>query len=119
MGDKACRPAGAFNALIEKNKVNTVGRQYERIMTDQSNLICFLSFNQDTKRVYHDEINLIEVELLGREHYERMQRDRQIAEETGAAQLQRLQENILQTRIKYNRAKHQYYFPSMKGFKYV
>jgi hypothetical protein len=69
--------------------------------------------------VYNDEINLIEVELLGREHYERMQRDRQVAEETGAAQLQRLQENILQTRIKYNRAKHQYYFPAMKGFKYV
>ncbi|KAH7615566.1 hypothetical protein Ndes2526B_g09687 [Nannochloris sp. 'desiccata'] len=71
---------------------------------------------QDTKRVYNDEINLIEVELLGREHYERMQRDRQVAEETGAAQLQRLQENILQTRQKYNRAKHQYYFPLMKGF---
>lgn len=69
--------------------------------------------------MYNDEINLIEVELLGREHYERMQRDRQVAEETGAAQLQRLQENILQTRQKYNRAKHQYYFPLMKGFKYV
>ena len=80
-------------------------------------IFSFVHNLQDTKRVYNNEINLIEVELLGREHYERMQRDRQIAEETGAAQLQRLQENILQTRVKYNRAKHQYYFPSMKGFK--
>eukprot|EP00889_Picochlorum_renovo_P004243 jgi/Picre1/31273/NNA_006627.t1 len=71
---------------------------------------------QDTKRVYHDEINLIEVELLGREHYERMERDRQRAEETGLAQLQRLQENMLQTRLKYNKAKHRYYFPEEKGF---
>lgn len=66
--------------------------------------------------MYHDEINLIEVELLGREHYERMERDRQRAEETGLAQLQRLQENMLQTRLKYNKAKHRYYFPEEKGF---
>jgi hypothetical protein len=72
---------------------------------------------QDTKRVYREEINLIEVELLGREHYERMQRDRQLAEETGTARLQRLQEQIVQTRMKYNRAKHQFYFPQLKGFK--
>lgn len=71
---------------------------------------------QDTKRVYKDEINLIEVELLGREHYERMERDRVRAEETGLAQLKRLQEHELQTRIKYNKAKHQYYFPKEKGF---
>ena len=61
---------------------------------------------QDTKRVYKEEINLIEVELLGREHYERMERDRVRAEETGLAQLKRLEEQELQTRIKYNTAKH-------------
>ena len=63
-----------------------------------------------------DEINLIEVELLGREHYERMERERLRAEETGLAQLKRLQEHELQTRMKYNKAKHQYYFPKEKGF---
>lgn len=63
-----------------------------------------------------DEINLIEVELLGREHYERMEQDRARAEETGLAQLKRLQEHELQTRMKYNKAKHQYYFPREKGF---
>jgi len=78
--------------------------------------VCIFAL-QDTKRVYHDEINLIEVELLGREHYERMERDRQHAEETGAAQLQRLQEHMLQTRLKFNRAKRQFYFPHLKGFK--
>ena len=71
---------------------------------------------QDTKRVYIDEINLIEVELLGREHYERMETDRLRAEETVLAQLKRLQEHELQTRMKYNKAKHQYYFPKEKGF---
>lgn len=54
--------------------------------------------------------------MLGREHYERMERDRQRAEETGLAELQRLQENMLQTRLKYNKAKHRYYFPEEKGF---
>jgi len=72
---------------------------------------------QDTKRVYKDEINLIEVELIGREHFERMERDRQHAESTGIANLRRLQESTLQTRLKYNKAKHQYYFPREKGFK--
>jgi hypothetical protein len=67
--------------------------------------------------VYRDEINLIEVELLGREHFERMQRERARAESTGEAQLRRLQEQMLQTRIKYNQAKHQYYFPKLKGWK--
>lgn len=72
---------------------------------------------QDTKRVYREEINLIEVELLGREHYERMQEQRLIEEETGTARLRRIQEQMLQTRIKYNKAKHQFYFPNLKGFK--
>lgn len=56
------------------------------------------------------------MELLGREHYERVQRERQLAEESGMAQLRRLQEQAFQTRIKYNRAKQQYYFPFLKGF---
>lgn len=72
---------------------------------------------QDTKRVYREEVNLIEVELLGREHAERIQRDREQAELTGLARLTRLTEQALQTRIKYNRAKHQYYFPAVKGYK--
>ncbi|EFN59785.1 hypothetical protein CHLNCDRAFT_56574 [Chlorella variabilis] len=71
---------------------------------------------QDTKRVYRDEINLIEVELLGRQHAERVAAERAAAEASGAAQLQRLQEQLLQTRVKYNRAKYQYYYPGVKGY---
>ncbi|KAL4450201.1 hypothetical protein ABPG77_010870 [Micractinium sp. CCAP 211/92] len=71
---------------------------------------------QDTRRVFRDEINLIEVELLGREHAERMAAERAAAEASGAAQLQRLQEQLLQTRIKYNRAKYAYYHPFVKGY---
>ena len=73
--------------------------------------------SQDTKRVYREEVNLLEVELLGREHAERIHHDRELAESTGLARLQRLEEQALQTRIKYNRAKHQYYFPHVKGYK--
>ncbi|KAL4421597.1 hypothetical protein ABPG75_010888 [Micractinium tetrahymenae] len=71
---------------------------------------------QDTRRVYRDEINLVEVELLGREHAERVAAERAAAEASGAAQLQRLQEQLLQTRIKYNRAKYGYYHPFVKGY---
>ena len=38
---------------------------------------------QDTKRVYRDEINLIEVELLGREHSVRIAAERAAAEASG------------------------------------
>lgn len=72
---------------------------------------------QDTRRVFRDEINLIEVELLGREHAERVAAERAAAEASGAARLQRLQEQLLQTRIKYNRAKYAYYHPFVKGYK--
>lgn len=72
---------------------------------------------QDTKRVYRDEINLVEVELLGREHSERIHAERRAAERSGEAQLQRLQDQMVQTRVKMNRAKYQYYYPNVKGFK--
>jgi hypothetical protein len=71
---------------------------------------------QDTIRVYRDEINLIEVELLGREHYAKVAEERARAEESGTAQLRRVQEQLLQTRVKLNRAKQQYYFPKEKGY---
>jgi hypothetical protein len=71
---------------------------------------------QDTIRVYRDEINLIEVELLGREHYAKVAEERAQAEESGTAQLRRVQEQLLQTRVKLNRAKQQYYFPKEKGY---
>lgn len=67
--------------------------------------------------MYREEINLIEVELLGREHYERIEHDRRQAEESGTAQLRRIQEQFIQTRTKFNRAKQQYYFPALKGYK--
>jgi hypothetical protein len=72
---------------------------------------------QDTQRVYRDEINLIEVELLGREHFERVFQDRRRAEASGTAQLRRCQEQVMQTRVKFNKAKHQQYFPLLKGYK--
>eukprot|EP00887_Chlorella_sp_A99_P003983 scaffold11.g3983.t1 len=71
---------------------------------------------QDTKRVYRDEINLVEVELLGREHGERIRAERAAAEASGAAALQRLQDQALQTRIKFNRAKYRYYYPRVRGY---
>jgi hypothetical protein len=72
---------------------------------------------QDTLRVYKQEINVIEVELLGREQQERIEQDRAVAEASGLAQLQRLQEQALQTRIRFNRAKQHYHFPPPFGYK--
>lgn len=72
---------------------------------------------QDTLRVYRQEINIIEVELLGREQQERIERERAAAEASGLAQLQRLQEQATQTRIRFNRAKQQYHFPPPAGYK--
>ena len=57
--------------------------------------------------MYRDEINLLDVELLGRQHAARLAAERAAAEASGAAQLQRLGEQLLQTRVKYNRAKYQ------------
>ncbi len=72
---------------------------------------------QDTLRVYKQEINIIEVELLGREQQERIEADRVAAEASGVAQLQRLQEQALQTRVRFNRAKQRYHFPPPFGYK--
>ena len=72
---------------------------------------------QDTKRVYREEINVVEVELLGREQSERLQRERQAAEASGAAQLARMEEQLTQTRVKLNQTKRRYYFPAVRGFK--
>ncbi|GAB4822561.1 hypothetical protein N2152v2_009607 [Parachlorella kessleri] len=71
---------------------------------------------QDTLRVYKQEINIIEVELLGREQQERIEADRVAAEASGVAQLQRLQEQALQTRVRFNRAKQRYHFPPPFGY---
>lgn len=67
--------------------------------------------------MYRQEINIIEVELLGREQQERIERERAAAEASGLAQLQRLQEQATQTRIRFNRAKQQYHFPPPAGYK--
>lgn len=66
--------------------------------------------------MYREEINLIEVELLGREHHERIQMERLQAEQSGTAELRRLQEHMLQTRIKLNKDKQQFHFPALKGY---
>lgn len=119
--------------------------------------------------MYRQEINIIEVELLGREQQvsqapamlcslmagwsggsdssvcvagdwcsytlgwptsfvfaplmprhlwqERIEAERAMAEASGQAQLQRLQDQALQTRVRFNRAKQQYHFPPPFGYK--
>lgn len=67
--------------------------------------------------MYKSEINMIEVELLGREQQERIEADRRRSEASGQAQLQRLQEQATQTRVRHNRAKQQYHFPPPYGYK--
>lgn len=95
-----------------RSEITTQKRRWEEQEIWETKLVAL----QDTIRVYRDEINMIEVELLGREHYARVAEERRKAEESGTAQLRRIQEQLLQTRIKLNRAKQDYYFPKSKGY---
>ncbi len=46
---------------------------------------------QDTRRMYQDEVDMMEIELLGRERAERLAAERATAEATGRAELARMQ----------------------------
>ena len=46
---------------------------------------------QDTRRMYQDEVDMMEIELLGRERAERLAAERAAAESGGRAELARMQ----------------------------
>ena len=48
---------------------------------------------QDTRRMYQDEVDMMEIELLGRERQERLAAERAAAETSGHAELGRMQVN--------------------------
>lgn len=71
---------------------------------------------QDTRRIYQDEVDMVEIELLGRERQQRMAAERAAAERSGSAELGRMQESLLATEQKLDIAKKRLYFPAVQGY---
>ena len=187
-----CRRAGGEVCLVQggrREEVLLARPRRQGGVAMGCGLTCPSLALQDTMRVYRQEINIIEVELLGREQQarrrccrgggtkvahmpavpppflagrpacprlprlrlpsseaplqgpvarppekerrrrgrappaplhamqERIEAERAAAEASGVAALQRLQDQALQTRIRFNRAKQQYHFPPPFGYK--
>ena len=72
---------------------------------------------QDTRRMHKEEVDLIEVELLGRERVAKASADKAAAEASGELALARAAEKLLQTEARIDRIKQQLFFPSVKGYK--
>ncbi len=66
--------------------------------------------------MYQDEIDMMEIELLGRERAERLEAERAAAEASGRAELARLQDALIATEQKLDIAKKRLYFPAAKGY---
>ncbi len=66
--------------------------------------------------MYQDEVDMMEIELLGRERAERLAAERAQAEATGRAELTRLQATLLATEQKVDIAKKRLHFPAAKGY---
>ena len=71
---------------------------------------------QDTRRIYQDEVDMMEIELLGRQRQQRLADDRAAAERSGGAELGRMQDVLQATELKLDVAKKQLYFPSVQGY---
>ncbi|KAK9816598.1 hypothetical protein WJX72_002556 [[Myrmecia] bisecta] len=74
---------------------------------------------QDTRRMLQDELDLIEVEVMGRQRMARLAEERALAEATGWAQLKRLQDSLAQLEARLDRLKQELYFPAVKGYKFA
>ena len=66
--------------------------------------------------MYQDEMDMMEIELLGRERQARLAAERAAAETSGRAELARVQTSLQATEQKLDIAKKRLYFPAVKGF---
>lgn len=66
--------------------------------------------------MYQDEVDMMEIELLGRERAERLAAERAAAEASGRAELARLQATLLATEQKLDIAKKRLHFPAARGY---
>lgn len=71
---------------------------------------------QDSRRLYQEEVDLIEVELMGRERTARMAAERRAAESTGWAELARLRDSLTQADLRVDLSKKRLHFPDVKGY---
>ena len=66
--------------------------------------------------MYQDEVDMMEIELLGRDRAECLAAERAAAEASGRAELARLQATLLATEQKLDIAKKRLHFPAAKGY---
>jgi len=66
--------------------------------------------------MYQDEMDMMDIELLGRERQARLAAERAAAETSGRAELARVQASLQATEQKLDIAKKRLYFPAVKGF---
>ena len=78
----------------------TGGHSVWSLVSDQT-----LTPAQDTRRMYQDELDMMEIELLGRERQVRLAAERAAAETSGRAELARVQTS-LQVRVQVSCSLH-------------
>ncbi|KAL0041621.1 hypothetical protein WJX79_009772 [Trebouxia sp. C0005] len=74
---------------------------------------------QDTYRMHQEEIDLMEVEVISRARMQRLMKERAVAEQSGIAQLARLQEQLNTNGTRTNEYKRELYFPAVKGYNFA
>lgn len=74
---------------------------------------------QDTKRLLQAEISGLRATIMRLDAKARLDAERQGAEDSGFTAVARLEEQLVRTAARLNRAKQQLYFPVSKGYRYV
>lgn len=67
--------------------------------------------------MHQEEVDSIEVELMGRERLEKIAEEQAAAEANGWSDLVRMQEALASTETKIDRLKQGLYFPPVKGYR--
>ena len=75
------------------------------------------SLLQDTRRMHAVEIEHVVNDIMTQERMEQHEKQRALAQSSGWAKLQYLQEQLLQCETRLAQLKHQLYFPDVKGYK--
>ncbi|KAK9802713.1 hypothetical protein WJX73_010173 [Symbiochloris irregularis] len=71
---------------------------------------------QDTRRMHQEELDLIDMELVGRQRLAQAAADQAEAEASGAAAISRATDQLMQMDTRIDRLKQQLYFPSVQGY---
>eukprot|EP01025_Chloroclados_australasicus_P054394 TRINITY_DN6444_c1_g1_i9.p1 TRINITY_DN6444_c1_g1~~TRINITY_DN6444_c1_g1_i9.p1 ORF type:complete len:1276 (+),score=187.54 TRINITY_DN6444_c1_g1_i9:169-3996(+) len=73
---------------------------------------------QDTHRILEQELQRVQAILVAREKADRLARQKKEYEHIGYSEVARLQEQLMRTDAKLDRAKQYFHFPNVKGYKF-